>query len=267
MRYLVATCAFLTCLVAAAAQDGPQRAPEAGRSAPATGVTVQGVGTAKLPADTLEHRTVLVIGGARLAEVKQEYDRVTGRLQTALEQLGMSGVTHELRGATIVSMTEAQFRRRQQRAMEWGEEPPSHKCEIKDHVTVRATLDGLTPKEVRDLVVGVMEVATELDLQDPTDDKYRFDPWGRPVRVELPEGWTPGLSFLLRDPSALHAAAVKAALEDARAKADVQAGVVGVGLGRVLDVETISGGAVSPGKVRDVSHRVALRVRYDLAGN
>jgi uncharacterized protein YggE len=72
------------------------------------------------------------------------------------------------------------------------------------------------------------------------------------------------MSFVLRDPGAIYSAAVKEAMKDARAKAEVQAGLAGTTLGKIVGVETTSGGTVGPGRVRELQHRVVLRVRFEL---
>src|SRR5688572_22151304 len=78
-----------------------------------TGITVEGTGEATVPADTLEYRAMLVTGGATPAEAMTEYERGVARLQKALDQLGMKGLTHELRGVLFVCLNDDQFRQRQ----------------------------------------------------------------------------------------------------------------------------------------------------------
>ena len=168
MRLLAAACLILTSMAVAVAQDGASQTAGAAGQAPAPGVTVDGVGVAKLPADTLEYRGMIMLGGASLADVMQEYDRATARLTKALEALGTKGLSYELRGANVTAMSDNQFRQRQQQAMRYGQEVPQ-KCVVKDYVTFRASLEGLAAKAVSDLVVSILEVSAELDLKDPSD--------------------------------------------------------------------------------------------------
>jgi uncharacterized protein YggE len=262
MRYVLSACILLTSLVVAVAQDGPPQASSQAQG-PAAGVTVEGVGTAKLQADTLEFRGMIMLTGATLADVMQEYDRATTRLAKAVEQAGTKGLTSEMRGALLSFMSDNQFRQRQQQAMRYGQEAPQ-KCVVRDYVTLRVPIEGMAPKDVTALVVSLLDVAAELDLKDPSDNPGRYDMYGRPLPSDLPDGWTPGMSFVLRDPGAIYSAAVKEAMKDARAKAEVQAGLAGTTLGKIVGVETTSGGTVGPGRVRELQHRVVLRVRFEL---
>jgi hypothetical protein len=259
MRHLCTACVILSSLLPLLAQDAPVQAP-------AAGITVEGTGTAMLPADTLEYRAMLITGGVTPADAMVEYDRATARLPKALDQLGIDGLAYELRGIVVSSLTDEQFRQRQRNAMSYGGQVPN-KCVVKDYVTVRVPVDGQSAKDVRNLVIAILGVSMELGLEDPEIRRQLYDPYGRPVPSEAPEGWTAGVSFVLRDPSELYAAAVRGAIADAVAKADLQAGLVGGKRGRIVAVETLSGGAVEPGKMLDLQHRVVLRVRYELAGN
>jgi hypothetical protein len=228
------------------------------------GITVDGTGDAKLPADLLEYRALLVKGGATPADAMVEYDRAVARLPKALDQLGLKGLTYELRGVVTSSLTEDQFRTRQRQAMNYGSQVP-YKSEVKDYLTIRVPIEGLQPKDVRETVVAVLAAAMDLGLEDPVVRRQAYDPYNNMnLPSEIPEGWVAGITYTLSDPQKCYAAAVKNALEDAKAKAELQAGMVGARLGRVLSVETRSGNRVDPGRMRDLQHRVVLRVRYEL---
>ena len=254
--------AHVTLLLPVLAQTPLVPAPD---TAPmANGITVEGTGDAKVAADTLEYRGLLVKGGGTPGDALVEYDRAVARLPKALEQLGLKGLTFELRGMQLTSLSEEQWKQRQRQAMSYGGLVPS-KCEVKDYLTIRVPLDGVEGKGLQEAVAAVLGVAMELNLEDPDVRRRLSDPYGN-LPSDNPDGWIPGITFVLRDATKLYAAAMKNASDDARSKAELQAGLVGGKLGRVVAVDTRAGGRVEPGRMRDLQHRVVLRVRYELSG-
>jgi hypothetical protein len=244
-----------------AAQDVPNS--EASR---ADGITVEGIGDAKMPADMLEYRAMLVKGGATPTDAMVEYDRAVARLPKALDQLGLKGLTYELRGIVTTSLTDEQFRTRQRQAMNYGNSTVPYKSEVKDYLTIRVPIEGLAAKDVRETVVAVLGAAMDLGLEDPVIRRQTYDPYNQfNMPSEIPEGWIPGITYTLSDTKKCYAAALKSAFEDAKSKAELQVGLIGGKLGRVVSVETRMGNRVDPGRMRDLQHRVVLRVRYELS--
>jgi uncharacterized protein DUF541/lectin-like protein len=225
------------------------------------GITVVGTGEATDNADVLEYGAMLVASGATTADAMTEYDRAVQRISKALGQLDVKGLAFEMRGMKMVCLSDEQFRQRQRQGMDSGR--AVNKCEIMDLVTIRVPIGNLDAKAVQTIVMAVLGAAEDLSLDQP-DVRRINDYFGRASRASLPDDWIPGISYVLRDSKKSYADATKRAFEDARAQAGTQVKITGGKLGAIVDVES-SGGGTDRATVRDLHHRVVLRVRFALA--
>jgi uncharacterized protein YggE len=279
-RWVVAGLALGALAIPASAQDAPLPPPAGG-----DGISVAGSGEAKGKPTAVEISAV-VSGEAELAaDAIVKYRDTKRRAVEALEGLKLEGLKVESGGFAIsqgVDAAQQQAMMMNGNAMAGG---VKQRVTVAEQITVvLGGLDRLKDEELMDTVLRVLDTGRDGGLQiGPPQPRNYYE-----VQMMYNSGRANDgklVAFVIADPEALRDAAYKAAMADARRRAERLAALAGVKLGRIVSVRDQGAGApmtvqmpgmagqpvaeagrLSSGVFSEIPVRVNLSVQFEIAG-
>jgi uncharacterized protein YggE len=195
-----------------------------------TGISVTGVGTAKVKPDAVELSGV-VSGEAELAaDADVKFKDARKKAVDLFEAMKIPGLTVTGGGASVHDHMDAAA---QMRAMQGnGTGDIKNKVQVAEKLKITITgIDQMPPEKVQAMVVKVLDAARQSGLQigpPPPTNYYQYQQFGN--------GNDSLITYKVADPAAARADAYKAAVADAKSKADQLATLSGGKLGKVVSV-------------------------------
>lgn len=229
---------LLLCAPVTQAQQQPP-APTAG-----DGISVSGSGEAKAKPTAVEI-SATVSGDAELAaDAIIKYRDTKRRAVEALEGLKLEGLKIESGGFAInQGVDEAQ----QQAMMQGNAVAGSAKQRVTVTEQIKVVLGGLDKlkdEELMDTVLKVVDTGRDGGLQIGAAQPQNY--YQMQMYYNNGRGDSTLVAFVISDPEALREQACKAAMDDARKRAERLASLAGVKLGRILSIRDQGEAAMNP---------------------
>ena len=224
-------------------------APGLAHADPSTGISVAGTATVKAKPSVVVVQATVVAEAELAADASVKFGDMKKKALATLAGLKNPDLSVEPLGSSVDQAVDPAMQQRMMNGMGGGDAKPKVRVSERLKLTLK-NADGMPPEKLTQSVLSLIDTARDAGLR---------------VGPPPPRNWqelqnpTPGsglVSYEIPDVSALQDQAYKAAMDDARHKAQRLADLSGVKLGRVQSAQD-QGAGPSPGDLRGIIYGYA----------